>query len=56
MISEQLDVPMAVMIASADDEYRKPTPGMWKFFLNNVNKKVEVDLNKSLYCGDAGEF
>lgn len=39
MIAEQLNVPIAALIASKDDEYRKPTTGMWTFFYDNVNKK-----------------
>ena len=56
MIAEQFNLPIAALVASTDDEYRKPTTGMWKFFVENVNKKVEVDLTKSIYCGDAGKL
>ena len=45
---------MAALIASTDDEYRKPTTGMWKAFEEIFNKKVKVDLVNSIYCGDAG--
>lgn len=57
MIAEELNelnVYIAAVIASKDDEYRKPKIGMWTIFQEKVNKKVEVDLNNSIYCGDKG--
>ena len=56
MITDELKIPIAVLIATTNDQYRKPTTGMWKFFEETVNKKVKVDLQKSIYCGDAGYF
>ena len=53
MIADELNIPIAALIASANDEYRKPTTGMWKYFEENINKKIKVDLEKSIYCGDA---
>ena len=52
-ISQKIGVPIQVLIASADDGYRKPSKTLWNFFIENMNGKIEVDLNSSIYCGDA---
>lgn len=44
---------MAAFIASDDDGYRKPTLGMWEEYTNQFHKTIDVNLEKSIYCGDA---
>ena len=52
-ITKQLGVPIQALIASADDQYRKPSLTFWEHFANNMNGKETVDLKESIYCGDA---
>eukprot|EP00301_Raphidiophrys_heterophryoidea_P009772 c1456_g1_i1.p1 GENE.c1456_g1_i1~~c1456_g1_i1.p1 ORF type:complete len:470 (-),score=145.51 c1456_g1_i1:100-1443(-) len=47
------DVPIQVLMATDEDENRKPGPGMWFYFLEHCNGGVGVDLAGSFYCGDA---
>lgn len=42
---------MQAVIATEDDEYRKPNLKMWTLFLQNNDGKA--DKAKSFYCGDA---
>ena len=42
---------MQAVIATEDDEYRKPNLKMWTLFLQNNDGKA--DKTKSFYCGDA---
>jgi len=44
---------MTALIASNDDENRKPNLGMWKHFVKIVNENTEPILDKSFYVGDA---
>lgn len=44
---------MTFLVAIAEDKYRKPSIGMWEYFVRNVNKGAKVDMAKSFYCGDA---
>ena len=46
-----MQIEMAVIIATEDDEYRKPGTKMWELFLQYNDGKA--DLSKSFYCGDA---
>ncbi|XP_045115645.1 LOW QUALITY PROTEIN: uncharacterized protein F21D5.5-like [Portunus trituberculatus] len=52
-IIQKLGVPIQVFISTGKGEYRKPAIGMWNFFLNEANGGVEVDLDKSIFVGDA---
>ena len=52
-ISQQIGIPLQTLIASADDEYRKPSKVLWDFFADNMNGINKIDLNASIYCGDA---
>ncbi|SJX62604.1 related to bifunctional polynucleotide phosphatase/kinase [Sporisorium reilianum f. sp. reilianum] len=51
-IAAAIDVPMRVLAALGDDEFRKPRLGMWQEFLKR-NGGVEVDLQHSFFVGDA---
>lgn len=52
-IAAAIDVPMRVLAALGDDEYRKPRLGMWTEFVARWNGGVEVDLGQSFFVGDA---
>lgn len=44
---------MLSFIASADDEYRKPSTTLWDLFESKYNSGIKVDRNTSFFCGDA---
>jgi len=51
-LSSELGFPLQAFIATNDDEYRKPLPAMWEFFVTKVNGGVVPDKS-SMYIGDA---
>ncbi|XP_078368438.1 bifunctional polynucleotide phosphatase/kinase-like [Oculina patagonica] len=52
-IADHLDVPVQVLIAPGENEYRKPVSGMWKYLLEKANDGIAVELKDSFYVGDA---
>lgn len=50
-LAKDMEVEMQAIIATEDDEFRKPGTKMWELFLTQNNNKA--DLAKSFYCGDA---
>ncbi|RHZ62646.1 putative DNA 3'-phosphatase Tpp1 [Aspergillus thermomutatus] len=53
-VMRQIDIPISVYAATADDENRKPRTGMWKEFVEDYDLDVfGVDLSESFYVGDA---
>eukprot|EP00298_Acanthocystis_sp_HF-20_P012273 c19808_g1_i1.p1 GENE.c19808_g1_i1~~c19808_g1_i1.p1 ORF type:complete len:401 (-),score=165.58 c19808_g1_i1:47-1249(-) len=42
-----------VVMATEEDECRKPGIGMWKYYTQHLNGGTEVNLSESFYCGDA---
>jgi|JI61114C2RNA_FD_contig_81_83830_length_1088_multi_3_in_0_out_0_2 bifunctional polynucleotide phosphatase/kinase len=52
-ICKEVGVQMTVFIASADDEYRKPSTRMWEILESKHNGGVKIDKKKSFFCGDA---
>jgi bifunctional polynucleotide phosphatase/kinase len=52
-ISKQVGVDIMVFIASADDEYRKPSTKMWDLLVSKYNNGLKIDKEKSFFCGDA---
>lgn len=52
-ICKEVGVQMTVFIASADDEYRKPSVKMWELLESKHNGGVKIDKTKSFFCGDA---
>lgn len=52
MINE-IQVPIQVFMASAEDEYRKPSTEMWHLMLRAHNHGVQPDVAQCLYVGDA---
>lgn len=47
-----MGVEVQAIIATDDDEFRKPGTKMWDLFLEH-NGDVKVDMENSFYCGDA---
>ena len=37
----------------ATDQYRKPSPVMWRLFCETLNGELQIDEEESFYCGDA---
>ena len=52
-IVSELDIPVYIFVATGETHYRKPSIEMWKFLLENCNKSVKVNMNESVYVGDA---
>ncbi|GIC88424.1 putative DNA 3'-phosphatase Tpp1 [Aspergillus udagawae] len=53
-VMRQIDIPISVYAATADDENRKPRTGMWREFVEDYDLDVfGVDLSASFYVGDA---
>ena len=54
-ILRQLDLPISVYAATAQDNYRKPRVGMWKEMLEDydLDEVDAVDFTRSFYVGDA---
>ena len=54
-IFRQLDLPISVYAATAQDNYRKPRTGMWKAMVEDegLGGYDMVDLEGSFYVGDA---
>ena len=44
---------MQAFIASADDQYRKPSINMWNHLENSHNGDVKINKKQSFFCGDA---
>ncbi|CDR99552.1 related to bifunctional polynucleotide phosphatase/kinase [Sporisorium scitamineum] len=51
-IAAAIDVPLRVLAALGDDEFRKPRLGMWAEF-QKYNGGLEMDLKQSFFVGDA---
>ena len=47
----RLNVPIFVLFATQDDEYRKPRVGAWRWLMRELHLKE--DAANSFYCGDA---
>jgi bifunctional polynucleotide phosphatase/kinase len=52
-ISAGIGIPVYILIAPADDFYRKPLTGMWTYLCSNLNGDVKVDKTKCIFVGDA---
>ncbi|KAJ1517895.1 hypothetical protein HMI55_005115 [Coelomomyces lativittatus] len=60
LLLQTIDVPSQAFLATAKDDYRKPSSGMWEHFLNHCNKissvdptAHNVDMKNSFFIGDA---
>lgn len=52
-ICKQVGVEMFAFIASADDEYRKPSTRMFEMLESKHNGGIKIDKKASFFCGDA---
>lgn len=52
-ILAQLDLPISIYAATAKDEFRKPCTGMWRQLLDDHGLAGTVDLERSIFVGDA---
>ncbi|KAL4714003.1 hypothetical protein ACJJTC_005634 [Scirpophaga incertulas] len=52
-IVDKVNVPIQVFLATGKTFYRKPATGMWKYLLEKENDNIAIDIDDSLYCGDA---
>lgn len=52
-IINALSIPLQIFISTGNNQYRKPSPEMWKFMESKCNGGLKVDLSESIYVGDA---
>lgn len=52
-VTAALGVPMYVIAATEDNDYRKPNTGMWDYYTCTLNQFLITSLFESLYVGDA---
>nr|XP_033817011.1 bifunctional polynucleotide phosphatase/kinase [Geotrypetes seraphini] len=52
-VLEKLGLPVQVFVATGAGIYRKPVLGMWDFLCEKANDGIKVDVEQSLYVGDA---
>jgi bifunctional polynucleotide phosphatase/kinase len=45
-------LPVQVFVATAESKWCKPSPAMWRHFVEHHNGGVEVDMQQSFHCGD----
>ncbi|KAJ3060677.1 hypothetical protein HDU98_003399, partial [Podochytrium sp. JEL0797] len=48
-----LGVPLLILAALEDGEYRKPQTGMWEYLVAKCNGDIQPSLSDSFYVGDA---
>ena len=57
ILDELKDYNISVCISYGHDYYRKPLTGLFDYYIDNLNKylnrEIEIDNDKSFYCGDA---
>ncbi|SIO73924.1 Polynucleotide kinase 3 phosphatase [Babesia microti strain RI] len=51
--SSSAQLPLHVVFSTSNDKYRKPKPGMYRFFKEHLNNGLDSDLDYSFYVGDA---
>nr|CAX11689.1 polynucleotide kinase-3'-phosphatase [Nilaparvata lugens] len=52
-ITSALDVPVQVFVATSEDKYRKPVPGMWEVLIQKKNDGLDYSESDSFFVGDA---
>lgn len=50
--SKQIGIEMSAFIATSDDEFRKPLPGIWNYIKDKHNK-TKIDRSQCFFVGDA---
>jgi len=48
-----IKTPVQVFVATHNDIYRKPAPGMWNVLVSDYNGGLTIDMHTSFFCGDA---
>jgi bifunctional polynucleotide phosphatase/kinase len=52
-LADTLNLPMSALVATDDDFFRKPLPGMWNFLAEKFSNGQEVSKSDSFFVGDA---
>lgn len=52
-ITEEIGCPVQVYILTGYNHFRKPNTAVWELMHDQLNGGIKVDLDKSLYVGDA---
>ncbi|XP_065178968.1 uncharacterized protein F21D5.5-like [Sycon ciliatum] len=52
-IVSRLGIPVEVLVSTGESNYRKPSPDMWHFIVKESNDDIDVDMERSIYVGDA---
>lgn len=52
MFSKDFGIEMSAVMATQDDAFRKPLPGMWKYIETSLNK-MPISKQDSFFVGDA---
>uniref|UniRef100_A0A8C4SD49 Bifunctional polynucleotide phosphatase/kinase n=2 Tax=Erpetoichthys calabaricus TaxID=27687 RepID=A0A8C4SD49_ERPCA len=52
-IIQRLDVPIQVLVATGSGIFRKPVLGMWDYQCKKASCGLPIDIDQSLYVGDA---
>eukprot|EP00921_Rhytidocystis_pertsovi_P026617 GHVQ01042937.1.p1 GENE.GHVQ01042937.1~~GHVQ01042937.1.p1 ORF type:complete len:669 (+),score=113.12 GHVQ01042937.1:200-2206(+) len=52
-IQKKLSLPMWALLTTEDDCFRKPCTAIWEFFANHCNNGDRIDVEQSLFVGDA---
>jgi bifunctional polynucleotide phosphatase/kinase len=53
-IIKAIGIPIQVFVSTGSSHYRKPSPEMWLFAEKNCNGNIKINLDESMYVGDAG--
>jgi bifunctional polynucleotide phosphatase/kinase len=51
--SSELGIEISCLMATQDDNFRKPLTGMWQYIGATLNKDFKIDMDASFYVGDA---
>ncbi|EGD74947.1 hypothetical protein PTSG_12542 [Salpingoeca rosetta] len=52
-ILETLGFPVTVLVCTGHNHYRKPSIRLWEYFAEHCNDGGEIDLQRSVFVGDA---
>ncbi|RZF35075.1 hypothetical protein LSTR_LSTR009667 [Laodelphax striatellus] len=52
-IANTLEVPVQVFVATSEDKYRKPVPGMWEVLIQKKNDGLDYSESECFFVGDA---
>ncbi|XP_028397112.1 uncharacterized protein LOC114520949 isoform X2 [Dendronephthya gigantea] len=52
-ITSQLNIPIFVLAATKENNYRKPDVGMWEYYYCTLNQFKMINMKTAIYVGDA---